>query len=343
MVRLILVEYSGDTWTQRFRNKAGDIDETVSTKIPPLLTNEQIEAIKQKAKANRQFRPSKETYPLAHYIHCMDCGYMICGGPTIDGKRYYHHYKKRTDRCTIKTINAKRLEDDVFSQFGHLLRRQKTLEEAIKQVITSTKEKERDLIKRKEEIEARLRILKKDLNNLLAAITEGNYMASSPTKQRIDEESNRIDHDILILTKDKDQIDRTLVSLNLKIPADLQARSKDLLFAMTGLNGNAPVTWQLAEQAELAKFFFGMGGRDLGVFVHNENHPEVGKILTYEIRGLLGTAKGITSGYPYIDERVEQISSGQIDEQNIKDLIGSLNGKVVPRRPIKVKVSSAWS
>ncbi len=72
-VRKLLLFGCGDTWVQTIKGEAFPV------KVPPLLTNDQIQATRLRAKSNQQFKRSRYPYPLTGYVRCAVCGDAMTG------------------------------------------------------------------------------------------------------------------------------------------------------------------------------------------------------------------------------------------------------------------------
>lgn len=72
----ILKHRCGEKWEQRFRSKQLNIDETVTTIIPPLLPESIIKQIHERSEANRTYTHgmNKNQYLLSRMIFCEKCG-----------------------------------------------------------------------------------------------------------------------------------------------------------------------------------------------------------------------------------------------------------------------------
>ena len=91
-IRLILTTRCGETWEQKFHAPRFKINETIATKVPRLLTDDIIEAIKARVQQNKTiFRIQlKHKYLLTRMLLCGHCGQALYGDAS-NGKPVYRH------------------------------------------------------------------------------------------------------------------------------------------------------------------------------------------------------------------------------------------------------------
>ena len=128
----------GDSWDAHFRSKKLNIDETIPIRIPRLLPDNVIQAIHERAQANKTYNhgETKNPYPLSSLIFCGHCGYVMFGQVNHLGKRYYRHPRGRKNSCNeFIYIPAEIVEDSVlfnlFSFFGDREKMEKAAKDAI--------------------------------------------------------------------------------------------------------------------------------------------------------------------------------------------------------------------
>ncbi len=158
----VLSKRCGDTWTETFDYPEFNIHEVVTHKIPRLLPEKTIAAIRKKATLNKTWssRNSKFAYLLSHYVYCSHCEYLLSGqtnhaNTKFAKKSYYRHpHASRGRPCTVPKswVDAKLIERlvvaDLFEMFGNPL----AVERAIKRAIPNQGEvvelqKQQDQIK----------------------------------------------------------------------------------------------------------------------------------------------------------------------------------------------------
>jgi len=134
----VLMKRCSDTWTQKFRKNNEVI--TVETKVPRLLSEQTINALRRKAEANRTYNHGQQKYfYLLHgFIFCEDCGYAMFGQTNHNGHQYYRHaHERRMRKCnTTKTWIPEEVISDLvmkylFDMFGNPAAIQKAVEKAM--------------------------------------------------------------------------------------------------------------------------------------------------------------------------------------------------------------------
>lgn len=111
----------GDTWEQRFISKRHGIDETVIIKIPRLLPEETIQAIRKKSEARNSWdkKGQKHPYLFARVIFDMDTGKALTGTCNRWGQRYYRPYWGYINRYSINAaVLEKAVLEDLFLALG---------------------------------------------------------------------------------------------------------------------------------------------------------------------------------------------------------------------------------
>lgn len=118
-----LTRRSGADWEINFDSDDLNIHEVVKFKIPPLLSEKTIRAVRQKAEANRTYlhgQPKYE-YLLSGMIFCAECGYAMFGQTNHGGRRYYRHaHTERAKECPLNPRPWVRAEVIEYSVFYHL-------------------------------------------------------------------------------------------------------------------------------------------------------------------------------------------------------------------------------
>ena len=329
-VRVHLLEHSGDTWTQRFRDKRGAIDETIITKIPPLLTDEQIAEAKHKAKVNQCFRQTKNVYPLAHYVRCQHCGATLTGLKTHDkgkGYRYYlHRLTGRQEQC-VKMVRAEWLEDAVFSHLGKILAKTDNMRAVVEQAIVKTTEQEQQIKTDIVALDKQLTELEAKKKNLIQAVLDGNLKSNWVTN-----DTDKLESDMNEVTQLRDAKQKALVNMNHEMSEEFYKKITKAVFSLTGLRGYATAAWPQEAQIKLARFFFGTKNRDLGVFLEVMHHKEYGRYWQYDVRGIFGIAEGGIGPDYRCRDKVDEASNGAVDHESLGELIENVADFVLPSK-----------
>jgi DNA invertase Pin-like site-specific DNA recombinase len=126
----ILCHRCGDEWEQRFISKRHGIDETVITKVPRLLPEETIQAIRRKSEQRNSWdkKGQKHQYLFARVIFDLDTGKALTGTCNSMGKRYYKPYQGRANRYQV---NADILEKAVLGELFQALGSKVSLHKAV--------------------------------------------------------------------------------------------------------------------------------------------------------------------------------------------------------------------
>jgi site-specific DNA recombinase len=207
----VLTRCSGDIWQQEFRSDALNVHEVVPTRVPRLLPEEVITAVKRRVAANKTYthRTPKHPYLLNRVTFCADCGYALFAQTNSNGKRYYRHAKlsARDRKCAGPKsfwVNANDLEDavmrDLFSTFGNAAAVQRAVEAA-----TPNPDRVSELRQRRDAIEGDMAKVAAATERVISAIASGTLTESEAkaqmTKQReretaLKEEQNRLDAEL---------------------------------------------------------------------------------------------------------------------------------------------------
>jgi len=132
----ILTQKSGTDWPQHFKSQELDIDEIIPTKIPRLLSESTIRAIRTRAYNNRTWdhkpisdhtckgkpRTSKR-YLVGKRIWDIQSGYSLIGAQ-VNGIRYYRIQgvdRKKVEIPKRFNVRADLLEDSVMEQLFSLM------------------------------------------------------------------------------------------------------------------------------------------------------------------------------------------------------------------------------
>jgi hypothetical protein len=127
----------GPVWVQRVRCKELGIDKTIETQVPPLLDEETIKAVRERARANSTYAHGhiRHKYLLSRVVFCKSCGRAMtgCGGKR-PAYRYYRHLAEKTSHCPRSAVRAADIEETVlhllFETFGNPAAVRRAIEEA---------------------------------------------------------------------------------------------------------------------------------------------------------------------------------------------------------------------
>lgn len=208
----ILTKRSGEEWEQTFNSDELNIHETVHTKIPRLLSEKTIKAIKKKSAANKTYTHghAKYKYLLSRMVFCGHCGYALFGQRNHNGHKYYrHNHMAKVRPCPQEKtwIRADELEDIVmlylFDCFGNPQAVQKAIEEAIPNL-----EKIKESQKRIERIGKELEKINKGRDRILRFVVN-----DSITDSQADKELEALNKKELRLQTEQDRLNENLENL----------------------------------------------------------------------------------------------------------------------------------
>ena len=197
-LRKTFLEKCGDVIDQNFNDPRFKIQEKIPTKVPRLLPQKKIDAIRAKFEANKTVYhgQSKHRYLLGRMIVCGECGCSFFGlTDKKTGKKYYKH--RSNDCIGKKSLLAERLEKmvllSVFSAFGDKLK----IEQAVKDALPDQKEVEQ-LTLRRRGIEKDLDQIAAKKNRVVSAIGNGTVTETDAkgTMQRYNDQINLLNAEL---------------------------------------------------------------------------------------------------------------------------------------------------
>lgn len=275
--RNILLKYSGDTWVQKVKYEGRN--EEITIKVPPLLTPEQIEKAKFKARSNKQFNSRKYEYLLGGRVKCGVCKMTFIGMSAMDrGKirRYYTHSRHfRTEIC-IKNIAVEIVETAVLRAISDLFSSTKNLRLAIENAIGVSKDRKEILVKRIEECNKKLAKLDTEKSRLVQAVKKGLFDDGD-----ISAEMSKIREGTLETREALSVATDQLKALMIDIPDDLHLRIQKYYNLLCGEQGSI-ADWGYESQKRLIDWFFGIG-KEQGAFVLKEQDG-----IAFNVVGALG-------------------------------------------------------
>jgi len=311
----VLTKRSGEEWPVRFKSKRLNINQTVVIKVPRLLEDETIEALKERIRINTTYVRGHRKYhfALSGFIFCRRCGYRMDTYRNDKGQQYYRH-PKRQRPCTFhKMVPAHKLENSVLLQLIVTIGDTKLVEEAVMKAYPDLARRE-SLEKEKKELGERRRELDTEKENLVKAVAKGIFDETDVAKQRREIKSK--DDAIIIRIN---TIENELAQMPTKEHTE---RAKKLVVGITEAIGKQPQrifemddTWkrQLFERA-----FSGIDvkGERLGVYVDaTDNRGE----FNFEIRGSMFSTM---SHFPLTDDELLDAFNIDTEYQDVdKELV----------------------
>ena len=171
-VHYIFTKCLGENWQIKFNSKKFNIKETVTFKIPPLVSEDIIQKVREKLKANKTWSHGqlKNNYLLGRMIFCGHCGHALVGAE-YHGHLYYRH--QAYYNCgAFNSIRADEIEDKVLDEIYENFGDTHSVEESIKRSLPDL-DKIKLFNKEVEEFKSDLRILEVKRNRILNAIADG--------------------------------------------------------------------------------------------------------------------------------------------------------------------------
>ncbi len=183
----------GTTWefSLKVREKAKVITKTFTVKVPRLLEDNVIEAIRERARnnisANRGNR--KYEYLLTGFVFCSRCGYHMGTRTNNERRQYYRHSQANNDRCSMnKHIPARELESSVLITLIKHFGDPDLIEEAIKKATPNVARVEA-LMKEKEQLLVESTKIGQRLERLVEAVGAGS-LSGDDIKEKSQEIKN---------------------------------------------------------------------------------------------------------------------------------------------------------
>lgn len=290
---VIMRERCGDTWEQHFKSKRHGIDVTVPTRVPRLLPESVILAIREKSadRATWDKKTQATEYLFSRIIFDAETGHALSGNCNSRGQRYYKPFHGEAHKYTL---NADTIEKTILGELFEVLSSRKSLREAVFSgspigAVAERLQMELDL-KREEftRVEA-------NFENILTAIENAEDVISlmdrvKPKMKALEERSNKL----------KDEIGMLETRLN-SLPSDSEieaSRGKwaGLLEAVqeSHLSSGLPLeNLPFEERKKIIRLIFGgkdETGRRYGIYIfHLGGSP---KKYRFECYGRIGSIAG---------------------------------------------------
>jgi DNA invertase Pin-like site-specific DNA recombinase len=191
-----LLHHCGSSWPQRVREPELNINEVIETKVPPLLDDATIGAIRRRTDAGKTYHRGqlKHRYLLSRFVFCSHCGCAMGGQPNPDGTLYYRHPHKKSHRACRKPmalVNAQRLEQrillELFDTFGNPQR----VQDAIRRTIPNQDQVEADR-QRHDQLVLDLGKIDRQEQNVVDAIADGR-LSKETSRRKLEELEARKD------------------------------------------------------------------------------------------------------------------------------------------------------
>jgi len=293
-VHYIFTKCLGENWQIKFSNENLNINETVTFKIPPLVSEDIIQKVREKLEANKTWSHGqlKNNYLLGRMIFCGHCGHALVGAE-YHGRLYYRH--QAYYNCGVfNSIRADEIEDrvlnEIFENFGDTY----SIEESIKRALPDL-DKVKLLNHQMKTFKRELRTLVTQRGRLINAIADGaitNDDASNKIREIKDKESIICDN----IMKIQAQLDWMPTEQQISTTSQLMQRTMESYFKCDAHKREM----SFEDKRELLQNLFSgktSDGKRAGIFITVEKsgryswHCEIkGSLNLYNLRGYLNKA-----------------------------------------------------
>jgi site-specific DNA recombinase len=212
----VLRHQCGDRWSYTLKSARLNIRETITIKVPPLLSPATIKAACQRLEANRTYVRSGgrriHDYLLSGFIFCAKCGYGLTGQVTHTNRakadRYYRHgHCNGAKDCAIRPrpwVPADRIEKAVLRDLFQMVGNPAAIERAVKAAVPDSDKAARD----HKRLSADLAKIEKAKGNLIEAIADG-IISNDDARKKREDLRERED----ALRRQLDKLDETLAAI----------------------------------------------------------------------------------------------------------------------------------
>jgi len=310
----------------------------VTIKLPePLLSNDDIKLVREKAKMNRvrMNRSYSGNYPLSGVLFCNSCGNCLTGLKNGEYRYYRHHHVDKKGPNCVRNIRADDIERAVLYEISLFINNTDNLEQALKNSFSETTVDMEELIAEKKNIKDILNKLEKERGYYIDSIGK-NPMES--VRVSLIDKAEKLDIEIESFHEELDDINRRLLASNRQIGADfVESLSKQLKKTLRRgyINALNP-----KERSNLFQCIIGgltiqeRKRLNIGIFVSDQYDDEADEHFKYiEIKGnLIGNVDAPITNFPYIGDKYYESKYKKFELLDMKKFISSLGIKnqVVP-------------
>ena len=282
----IMKNRCGDTWQCKFQNKRVGIDETVQIKIPRLLPQGTIDAIRQRCETNKTYTHGhiKNRYLLGRVVFCSHCGRALSGVKHNKCQlTYYSHAWKRHNTCTgPKSVRADYLDEAVFIQLLNLSTDLETVQKSHTDTLPA--------LDQRFKLEKSLSMLKSKLSNTqkkkrkIIDLIADDFLSPDDAKQNLGELKSQELTLKKAVAETKSELDKIPNPEVIKVKSKfVQNVLKALTKNMRATEGNfKKMDWE-AKRELVQTIFSGhtTNGKRAGVYISKNSEG----LLEYELRG----------------------------------------------------------
>jgi len=307
---------SGDQWHVSFNSQKLNISERITITIPRLLPEATIQAVRQRAAANRTYNHGaiKNKYLLSRMIFCDVCGYALSGDTSRHMRRYYKHrnMSQRVRACSYhKHIEADHIERTVLFMLASTLGDSRRLERAIA-AATPDYAEIAEIRKELTQLSKHLVKLTHQRERLVVAVSKG-LLRDSDISRRMAEIQ-----EAEALTRQRQSALNDVLG-RLPNPDDVKKIASFQGKVWYGMSRDNP-RWILREPYDVQRQFLQAAfagtdaqGRRHGVYVH---YNEATSQWEFQIRGLINTE---LLTLPLDSTTIEEMLNLDPDYDNVKE------------------------
>jgi DNA invertase Pin-like site-specific DNA recombinase len=314
---------AGGEWVQEFRSARLNLHARVVTKVPALLDDDTIKAVRARAEANRTYfhGQTKHRYLLRRVVFCAHCGYAMSGHRHSNGTRYYQHVeplrvRQRSLRPCERTsahVNADALEDAVLRQLFDLFGNPVAVQRAV-EAATQNREAVNELRARLERIMAALGKTGEARDRVIRFISRGTISEEEAEKELAElkdrEAALREELGLINVTLEHQPTAAEVNAAAEAMAAAFRPRKMNakLLVAKMEINTDfGGMSWEQA-RALVQMVFSGKTteGKRMGIHIERNRGSRRRPCWDYQIAGRLVHCTGLAPAPPYEDSDPER-------------------------------------
>ena len=313
----------GDTWMLVFDVPKLNIYEEVQMKIPRLLDESTIQAVRERAESNKTVTHGqyKNKYLLSRMVICGHCGEALSGQTDTSKNFSYPKYRHRSvSKCKAFTgIMATDIENAVFSLVFRALGDKKKIEEAAYAAIPDLKEIENteanldDAKKKIAEIQKKMKILMQKIASELISdedvapirkdfkerevLLEADIVKYEGFLERLPQKE-QIERTAQLMARVEESYSRSVHRLN-EMNFEEKRRLMELVFAGKGIDGKRNGIYVLKDEDKWFMELKGVFYNDVETFPMSDNTllEIILGIGTQEVGALTKQEKQVALGY----------------------------------------------
>jgi len=320
-----LTKRCGTEWKVRFDVKKLNIHETVTLKMPRLLDEKTIEAIREKVSANKTYThgQSKHTYLLNRVIFCGHCNRALTGQTNKGYKVYRHCGKHQAEgkfakpcRSPIPQVSADWIENIILRELFEAFGNPKGIEKAI-QAALPDQEKAKEALQQRQSVDAQLAKVTAGRQRVIGMVAKGDLSEVEASAQLASSQKARTELETKLSQLDAFLSNRPSIE-------QVRAGAKDArrMFLKAKVKKNAirdhynnafnSMTWE--EKKHLVQTVFSgktPDGYRMGVYVFPVETKRRNKVFRYTIKGIIVNKAG---SEPLGDDGQFTIGEGKVSK-----------------------------